>query len=280
MTILRLDRVRFRHPGATREALADVSLELRGGEVAWLLGAPGAGTSTLLRVAAGLAPALTGGSLEGAVTLDGAPVHDGRRPCAGGRISLLGEEPELERSGFAETVTAEVGFAPANHGWPRERILAAATSALARAGAGHLAARDPRALSAGELQRVLLAASLALEPAAWLLDEPGATLDASGRAALRGLLRAEAARGAAVVVGSEDADLMLGVADRLVLLSEGAVLADGAPAALLAGDAPWDVGAGSTAVAEVARLAARSSDDPRLGLPRPLTVGEAVTRWR
>lgn len=262
-----------------RDALADISLELRGGEVTWLLGAPGAGASTLLRVAAGLAPALTGGSLDGAVTLDGMPVHDGDRPCAGGRIALLGEEPELERSGFAETALAEVGFAPANHGWARERILAAAAAALARAGAEHLAARDPRALSAGELQRVLLAATLVLEPAAWLLDEPGAPLDAAGRAALRGLLRAEAARGAAVVVASEDADLILGVADRLVLLREGTVAADGAPAALLAGDSPWEAGAGSTAVAEVARLAARLSDDPRLGPPRPLTVGEAATRW-
>lgn len=279
MTALRLERVRFRHPGTARDAIADVSLEFRGGEVTWLLGAPGAGATTLLRVAAGLTPALTGGVLEGAVTLDGAPVHDGRRPCAGGRIALLGEEPELERSGLAETVLAEVGFAPANHGWPRERILQAAAAALARAGADHLAARDPRALSAGELQRVLLAATVVLEPAAWLLDEPGAPLDAAGRAALRGLLRSEAGRGAVVVVASEDADLMLGVADRLVLLRAGAVAADGAPAALLAGDVPWDAGAGSTAVAEVARLAARLSDDPRLGVPRPLTVGEAAARW-
>src|SRR5690606_12523775 len=105
--------------------LAGLSLEMRGGEVTWLFGAPGAGASTLLRVAAGLAPAHTGGALEGAVTLDGAPVHDGRRPCAGGRITVLGEEPELERSGLAETVLEEVAFAPANHGWPRARILAA-----------------------------------------------------------------------------------------------------------------------------------------------------------
>ncbi len=280
MTALRLERVRFRHPGTARDAIADVSLEFRGGEVTWLLGAPGAGATTLLRVAAGLTPALTGGVLEGAVTLDGAPVHDGRRPCAGGRIALLGEEPELGRSGLAETVLAEVAFAPANHGWPRERLLPAAAAALERTGAAHLAARDPGALSAGELQRVLLAATLVLEPAAWLLDEPGAPLDAGGRAALRGLLRAEAERGAVVVVASEDADLLLGVADRLVLLREGAVAADGAPAPLLAGDAPWDAGAGSTAVAEVARLAARLSDDPRLGVPRPLTVGEAAARWR
>lgn len=280
MTSLRLDRVRFRHPGAARDALAGLSLEFRGGEVTWLLGAPGAGASTLLRVAAGLAPALTGGTLEGGVTLDGAPVHDGRRPCAGGRIALLGEEPELGRSGLAETALAEVGFAPANHGWPRERILGAAEAALGRAGASHLAERDPRLLSAGEVQRVLLAASLVLEPAAWLLDEPGAPLDPAGRAALRGLVRAEADRGAAVVVASEDADMLLGAADRLVLLHQGAVAADGAPAGLLAGDSPWELGTGSTAVAEVARLAARLSDDPRLGTPRPLTLAEATSRWR
>lgn len=279
MTLLRLDRVRFRHAGGARDALADLSLEFRGSEVTWLLGAPGAGTSTLLRIAAGLAPACTGGTLEGSVTLDAGPVHDGRRPCAGGRIAYLGEEPELQRSGLAESVLGEVSFTPANHGWSRERIGAAARAALARAGAEHLAERHPLALSAGELQRVLLAATLVLEPAAWLLDEPGATLDRAGRAALRSLLRSEAARGAAVIVASEDADLLLGAADRLVLLRDGAVVADGNPAALLAADTPWDAGAGSTAIAEVARIAAGTSDDPRLGPPRPLTVSEAARRW-
>lgn len=279
MTRLRLDGVRFRHPGAGREALSGVTLEFRGGEVAWLLGAPGAGATTLLRVAAGLAPAHTGGTLGGGVTLDGEPVHDGRRACAGGRIALLGEEPELQRSGLADTVLGEVAFGPANHAWPRARILESARAALARVGATHLANRDPRRLSGGELQRVLLAATLAIEPAAWLLDEPGATLDAAGREVLRRLLREEARRGAVVVTASEDADLLHDVADRMVMLRAGAVAADGPPAEILSGELPWQAGAGSTAAAEVARLAERLSDDPRLGGARPLTVPEAVARW-
>jgi energy-coupling factor transporter ATP-binding protein EcfA2 len=279
VTRLRLDGLRFRHPGAEREALTGVSLEFRGGEVAWLLGAPGAGGTTLLRVAAGLAPAHTGGTLEGGVTLDGEPVHDGRRACAGGRIALIGEEPELQRSGLADTVLGEVAFGPANHGWARERILGSARTALARVGATHLADRDPRHLSGGELQRVLLAATLALEPAAWLLDEPGATLDPAGREVVRRLLREEARRGAVVVTASEDAELLHDVADRVVVLRAGAVAADGVPAEILAGEVPWEAGAGSTAAAEVARLAARLSDDQRLGVPRPLTVAEAAARW-
>jgi energy-coupling factor transporter ATP-binding protein EcfA2 len=111
----------------------------------------------------------------------------------------------------------------------------------------------------------------------WLLDEPGSALDAAGRTTLAALLRAEAARGATVVVASEDADLMVGAASRLVLLRGGEVGFDGAPAAPLASEAIWADGPGSTSIAELARAAHRLGGLPP---PYPLTLDEAVARWR
>ncbi len=275
---LRLDGVRFRHPGSRTWALDGLSLAAPAGAVTWLAGPLGAGCSTALLVAAGLAPRVTGGIREGTVRLWHAD------PGAGGlvgRLAYVTANPAHQLSGVAETVWQEVAFAPANLGWPVERIRAAVDAALDRLGLAALHARDPRTLSGGELQRVVLAAMLVLAPAAWLLDEPASALDAAGRDALAGLLRSEAARGAVVVVASADADWMAGVADQLVVVRAGRAVLAGAPAALLAGEAIWaDGGPGSTSVAALARAVASRAPGPRTAPPWPVDVASAVARWR
>jgi energy-coupling factor transporter ATP-binding protein EcfA2 len=278
--VVSLRDVGFRHPGAERPALDGVSLDFDAGRVHWLFGRLGAGCSTLLQVAAGLAPGHTGGELAGGVEVIG---RDPRQPEArralAGRIAYVTAVPGLQLSGVAATVFEEVAFAPANLGWPIERIRAAAAAALARFDAAHLADRDPATLSGGELQRVVLASMLALMPDLWLADEPASELDPTGRLRCYQVLREEAARGAAVVVASEDADGMVDTADRLVILAEGRVAADGAPRDLLAGDAVWTEGPGSTSVAALARAARAHGDAPALSPPHPLTVADGLARW-
>ena len=283
MTALRFDRVTLRYGGSdTAPALADVALEIEGGRITWLFGSLGAGCSSLLLAAAGLAPRHTGGTLAGAVTALGADPHDpaGRLALAG-RIGYVTATPGVQLSGVAATVWEEVAFAPANLGWPIERIRAAVSAALERLAIAPLRDRDPAALSGGELQRVVIAAMLVLSPGLWLLDEPASALDRAGRAALTGVLRAEAERGAAVVIASEDADAMAALADRLIVLDQGRIALDGDPRDILAGDALREHAAGSTSIANLARGAAALLDVVPAPLlpPYPLTVEEGVARW-
>src|SRR2546428_2275543 len=137
------------------------------GGVIGLGGNVGAGASTLLLVAADLAPRVVGGRLEGGVRGEG------------GRGIVL-PTPWTQLSGMAFTVWDEVAFGPANLGWPRERIAGAVDRSLAALDIGTLAARDPATLSGGELQRVVVAGIVAMEPALLLLDEPTAELDPEG----------------------------------------------------------------------------------------------------
>jgi energy-coupling factor transporter ATP-binding protein EcfA2 len=266
MSGFRASGLTFAYAGATEPALRDLSLAIDAGSVTWLIGAVGAGTSTLLLAAAGLAPAHTGGTLSGECQLDG-------------RIAFVSADPASQLSGIAETVWDEVAFAPANLGWPRERIATLVDAALAAFDIKRLAARAPAELSGGEQQRVVIASMLALEPDAWLLDEPGSALDARGRDALAGILRAEASRGALVMVASEDADWLAGWADRLIVLREGTVVRDGRPADLL-GDPSFEAtGANTTSVADFARaVAARRATSPDERLP--VTVTDALSRWK
>lgn len=280
MSAVSLERVSFRYPHADRDALRDLSLAVAPGEITWLYGRLGAGCTTLLQLANGLAPRHTGGELTGAVTILGEPAHDPEAPMRlAGRVGYVTAAPATQLSGVAATVWEEVAFAPANLGWDRAALDAAVAHALDGLGVRHLAARDPATLSGGELQRVVIAGMLALGPDLWVLDEPASALDPVWRSRLYALLRREAERGAAVLIASEDADGLVEVAHRLVVLGDGTIRLDGPPRRLLAGPDVWEHGPGGTSVAAVARAAAALSRSPRLAAPWPLTPAEAEARW-
>ncbi len=283
MSAVRFAGVSLRYSGAPADALGGITLDIASGSVSWLFGSLGAGCSSLLLVAAGLAPRHSGGTLAGQVTTLGENPHEtaGRRALAG-RVAYVMATPGVQLSGVAATVWDEAAFAPANLGWPIARIAAAVDAALGRLGIAHLAARHPAALSGGELQRVVIASMLVLAPELWLLDEPASALDRDGRRLLAELLRVEAARGAAVVVATEDADAMLELAQRVIVLDHGRVALDGPPANVLAGEAVWVHADESTTVAGLARAAGRldSPPPPALRPPYPLTVSEGLARWR
>ncbi len=171
---------------------------------------------------------------------------------------------------MAYTVRDEVAFAPANLGWERSRIRDAVSRALALVDAAAVAERDPRTLSGGELQRVMLAAVLVTEPEVLLLDEPTLELDPESAARLCRLLP-QLARETTLIVASADLDRMVDVAQRVVLLDRGELVADGVPAHVLGGERAVVTGC-STSVAEVARAAGCT---PRY----PLTVPAAVERF-
>ncbi len=273
MTSLTLDGVDFTYPGAPEPALRSCSFQASAGTVTWLTGALGAGTSTALLVAAGLAPRHTHGTRTGVVrTLGVDPAAPDAAAALGGRVALVLSAPATQLSGIAETVTQEVAFAPANLGWPREKILARVEVALRALEVAHLASRDPETLSGGEMQRVVIAAMLVLEPELWLLDEPTSALDAAGRAVVHRLLREEAARGAAVVIASEDADGLAEVADHLIVLQAGRAVIRGRPETVLRDEELWQAGAASTTIAALARAAG-------VATPRPVTVDEGVVLW-
>lgn len=281
MSAVELEEVTFRYAGVDAPALAGVSLTVAEGTICWLYGSPGAGASTLLLAAAGLAPRFTGGSITGRVRLLGADPHAAEgRAALRGRVAYIGAVPDLQLSGVAGTVWEEVAFGPANLRWPVERIRAAVEDAAGRLGIEHLLGRRPSALSGGEKQRVVFASLLAFAPSVWLLDEADSALDAEGRAVVASLIGAERERGAAIVVAAEDADAMLAAADRVVLLDRGAMVFDGPPRELLGRELAWERGPGGTSIASLGRAALARCASARLAEPYPLDVREAVARWR
>ena len=261
MSAVSLKGVSFRYPEAEHLALEDVTVSFDRGVVTLVTGALGSGCSTLLLVAAGLAPHLTGGKLEGLVETLGVEVgtQDAHRQIAG-RVGLLLPTPWTQLSGVAFTVSDEVAFGPANLGRPRERIAQAVDRGLSLAGVAHLAARDPTTLSGGELQRVMLAGIIALEPEVYLLDEPTVEMDPDATEAFYRMLPA-LAREAAVVIATTDTDHAVDVAGRVIQLDGGRCLADGTPDEVLGSETTVSA-LRSTTAAQVAHAAGLSAPYP------------------
>lgn len=201
----------------SRTALEDVSLSLSPGEVAALIGRNGAGKTTLLRCATGLHEVS-----KGTVSIAGDPPEPGRT------IALCPQEPGTVL--YKDTVVAEVAATFAARGLlDRDKV----SDLLNRFGLAAHASDHPRDLSAGEQLLVATAAIVATGASVLLLDEPTRGLDPESKGLLGGFLRDFASRGGAVMFATHDVELVAAVADRVVLLAGGEVIADGSPSEVL-----------------------------------------------
>ncbi len=220
MTTLALaEAVRYRYPGADRDALAGVSLAVESGRVLVLAGPSGGGKSTLLRALAGLVPHFHGGRFAGRVLLDGLDTRRAPGAELARRVALAFQDPEAQ--GVYNRVDRDVAFGLENLGHPRAEIERRTLETLERVGAAHLATRTLESLSGGERQRVALAGVLAPRPPLLLLDEPTAQLDDDGAALLAALLRRLADEGLGVVAAEHRVDRLAAVADEVLLVDEG-----------------------------------------------------------
>jgi energy-coupling factor transport system ATP-binding protein len=198
-------------PGGTT-VLADIDLTVGQGEVVALLGRNGSGKTTLLRCLAGLLDPRRG-SIE-----------------RSGAVALVPQDPNSLL--FSTTVAAEVVETTRLLG---RADVGAAERWLAALGIEGLADRHPRSLSAGQRQRVAIAAVAVGGAPVLLLDEPTRGIDASSRAALEAAVVDHAAAGGAVVLATHDVELAARCATRVVVLGDGGIVADGPAPEVLAG---------------------------------------------
>jgi iron complex transport system ATP-binding protein len=214
-----------------REILAGLDLSLRAGEVTALVGPNGAGKSTLLAGLCGLLP-----PAAGAVRLDGQDLSALPPMARARRIGFLPQMPEIA---WPLEVRILVGLGRTPHIGARGLSAADARiidAALEEAGAADLAERDASTLSGGERARVMIARVLAGEPDWLLADEPLAGLDPGCQIDAAETLVRRARAGCGVVLTLHDLTLAARIADRVLVLAEGRLLADGPPEVALVPD--------------------------------------------
>lgn len=217
-----------------RRVLDDASVGFRAAETVAVLGANGAGKTTLFRCLMGLAQPDGGSVLIGGGDAAGLSVAERAR-----QIGFVFQSPRQML--FAPTVFEELAFGPRLQGLDDAHVATRVDDALARVGLAHLDGileRPPLALSFGQQKRLAVAIAIALGTTSLILDEPTAGQDlGTAEAFVAAVLAIPGLEHLTLV--THDVDLAVTHADRLVLVSEGTIVADGAPTRVLADQETW-----------------------------------------
>ena len=229
-TAVQLDHVSFTYAGQLRPALHDVSLHLARGEMVVVMGATGAGKTTLAKTLNRTVPAFQHGALTGAVTILDRTLTTESVAQLAGVVGLVSQDFEAQL--FATNVVQELAFGMEQLGVPPAEMRRRVPAALAAVGLAGFERRDPTTLSGGEKQRLAIAATLALRPDVLVFDEPTTDLDPVGKLEIFAVLGRMRRDGMTLLV-IEHESAAAEPADRLVILHEGRIVADDTPARLL-----------------------------------------------
>ncbi len=227
---LTAESVSATYEGRATLALSNVSLALRTGEIVVVLGPNGAGKTTLLRVLSGVQAVASG-----MIRLGGRPIGGLDRRTIARTVAVV-RQAEPTTFGFSVREVVMMGRAPHQGGWLRptaddERIV---DEAIARLDISALADRPAKALSGGEARRVAIARAFAQAPQILMLDEPGAFLDIRHQLSLYDTLAREVHESKlACLVVMHDLQMAAQYADRVLLLADGELVAEGSPASVL-----------------------------------------------
>ena len=202
--------------------LQDLSFRIGKGESVGLIGANGAGKSTVMKLLLGL---LEG---SGEILVDGTPVNRGSLSEIRRKLGFVLQNSDNQM--FMPTVYEDMMFAPLNYRLRREEAEARVDAVLARLHLEDLKHRYNHKISGGEKRMAAIATVLAMEPEAILMDEPTTALDPYNRRIVINTIRE---LGQTKLITSHDLDMILDTCDRVILLSRGTIAADGPASVIL-----------------------------------------------
>jgi len=217
--VIEVENLRFRYPNGV-EALKGVSLVIKNGEFVAIMGQNGAGKTTLVKHFNGLLK-----PSEGTVRMDGVETTKTSVAALSRNAGFVFQNPDHQL--FSETVEEEISFALKNFGFDEETIEERITWALNLLGLVQYRKTSPFLLSGGERKRVALASVLAWNPETLILDEPTIGQDYQQKEKLRQFIVQMQAQGKTVVIVTHDVEFVAECNPRVVLMKEGAVIADG-----------------------------------------------------
>ena len=203
--------------------LRGVSFHISPGEAVGLIGANGAGKSTIMKLMLGLLPCT-----EGEIRVDGVRVEKKTLPQIRRTLGFVLQDSDSQM--FMPTVYEDMMFAPRNYGLSKEEAEKKVDAVLEQLNLTELKHRHNHKISGGEKRMAAIATILAMEPKAILMDEPSIALDPVNR---RTVIQAVNDMPMTKLIASHDLDMILDTCDRVLLLSGGQLAADGPAEAIL-----------------------------------------------
>jgi len=231
--VVSIENLSYQYPRSPDLALQDLNLTVQRGEFLGIIGATGAGKTTLCLTLNGIVPQFHGGRFFGHVNVAGLDTLDTPIPQLAQHVAMVFQDPETQL--VTNSVEDEVAFALENLCVSRNEILRRIPWALSQVRLSGLEHRHPSELSGGEKQRLAIAAALAVQPQMLVLDEPTSQLDPAGAQQVFATVRDLNARlGITVILASHASEELAQYTDRIALLSHGQLVTVDTPTRLLA----------------------------------------------
>jgi energy-coupling factor transporter ATP-binding protein EcfA2 len=226
--------VTYTYPEQDTPALKDVSLAVEKGEYLVIMGPNGAGKTTLCTLLNGVIPNVLGGKMRGRVEVMGLDTRRHHVYEMARHVGMVLQDPEAQL--FTSNVRSEVAFAAENLGVPREEMIERIEWALEVVRLQEFVKRPPSQLSGGQKQRLVIAAGLVMRPSVLVLDEPTSQLDPIGAQEVFSVLRdLNQDLGVTVVISTHKSEHAARYADRIFILDQGQIVAQGTPAEVFSG---------------------------------------------
>ena len=221
-------KVTYTYPGQDTPALKDVTLEVQKGEYLVVMGRNGAGKTTLCLFLNGVIPNVLGGKMRGRTEVMGLDTRRHHVYELAQHVGMVLQDPEAQL--FTSNVRSEVAFAAENLGVPRDEMIERIEWALDVVRLKDFVERPPTQLSGGQKQRLAIGAALVMRPSVLVLDELTSQLDPIGAQEVFSVLRdLNQDLGMTVVVSTHKSEYAARYADRIVVLDQGQIVAQGTP---------------------------------------------------
>ena len=225
--VINIDNLRFRYLKGTGRALNKVSLKIKPGEFVVIMGPSRAGKSTLCLTMNGLVPLYLKGIMKGNVTVCGKKTTEHKVNEMAKDVAMVFQDFESQL--FSTNAALDVAFGPENFGMEHEKIRKVVDDSMRMAGLEGFKDREPATLSGGEKQRLAIAAALAMGSTVLVMDEPTTDLDPIGKISIFDVAaRLRDTREHTIIFVEHETEETI-PADRIILLSQGELLIDGAP---------------------------------------------------
>ncbi len=227
-----IHKVSFQYLSSSTKIFENLSLQIEKGEFVGIIGPTGCGKSTLCYMLNGLIPYSIKGYFSGDVSVSGKKLVNETVEEMSSVVGYMLQEPSFQIA--TPNVTSEIAFGMENLGIAREEIVKRLDSVLETLGIDYLKNRATADLSEGEKQRVILASILAMDPQILVLDECSSMLDLPSKLELATTLKQlNKEEQKTVVMIEHDLDYLLELADRIILINNGQIIADGPTAKIL-----------------------------------------------
>ncbi|MBC3898010.1 energy-coupling factor ABC transporter ATP-binding protein [Acetobacterium malicum] len=214
--MLEIEKLNYAYPDG-HQAIRDINLKIEEGESIALVGANGAGKSSLFKLIIGISEIKEGSIKVEELSVGKKTLKDIRR-----KVGMVFQNPDDQL--FMTKVYDDIAFGPRNELLTEEEVETRVVNALEQLGITHLRDRMPHRLSGGEKRVIAIASVLAMNPRVILFDEPTSFLDPQAR---RNVINTLDSLKMTKIIATHDLDMALDICDRVIILHHGSVFADG-----------------------------------------------------